>query len=226
LRSAFGAGNVSGDIRVDGNVRRAAWLPRLSDLFTSLRTSGATLAVNGNDVRVGGWLSAADREALTARLKPVFGTEAAIGALGDAAADAVRAANEQVLSALGAIGTSGVSPDTVVRTMNLAIINFPTGSSEIPAESNEVIRRSAEAISKTENATIEISGHTDNVGSSSANLALSQARADSVKTALVNAGAPATRLVTRGYGDSRPRASNDSEYGRFQNRRIEYSVVQ
>jgi OOP family OmpA-OmpF porin len=54
---------------------------------------------------------------------------------------------------------------------------------------------------------------------------LSQARAEAVKAALIAAGAPAARLVARGYGDTQPRASNDSEHGRFQNRRIEYRVA-
>jgi outer membrane protein OmpA-like peptidoglycan-associated protein len=46
-----------------------------------------------------------------------------------------------------------------------------------------------------------------------------------VKTALVDAGVPATMLTAKGYGDTRPRSTNDTEYGRFQNRRIEYTVV-
>jgi outer membrane protein OmpA-like peptidoglycan-associated protein len=57
-------------------------------------------------------------------------------------------------------------------------------------------------------------------------MALSQQRADAVRDALVSSGVPAAMLTTRGYGDTKPRAQNDTEYGRFQNRRIEYSVVQ
>jgi OmpA-OmpF porin, OOP family len=57
-------------------------------------------------------------------------------------------------------------------------------------------------------------------------MSLSQRRADAVKNALVADGVSGDVLLTRGYGDTKPRASNDTEYGRFQNRRIEYAVIQ
>ena len=140
--------------------------------------------------------------------------------------EAVRAANDKALSALSAIGTSGVSPDAVVQAMNLAIVNFASGSADIAQDSLEVIRKSAEAIKRAPAAsTVEIRGHTDNTGDPSNNLRLSQVRADAVRSALIAAGVPADRLTARGYGDTQPRAANETEYGRFQNRRIEYAVV-
>jgi OOP family OmpA-OmpF porin len=101
-----------------------------------------------------------------------------------------------------------------------------SGSAEIAQDSLEVIRKSAEAIKRAPvGSTVEIRGHTDNTGDPSNNMRLSQARADAVKSALISAGVPPKRLTARGYGDTQPRATNDSEYGRFQNRRIEYAVV-
>ena len=227
LRTTFGEANIDGNLSVDGNVKRLAWLPRLDDLLASLKTPGVEFSLNGNNINLGGWLSAADRQALSDKLRGIFGTQATIGSLGDAAGDAVRVANEKALSALGAIGTSGrVSPDEVVQAMNLAIINFSSGSAEIAPDSREVIRRSAEAIKQAPaGSTIEIGGHTDKTGDPARNLALSQARADAVKAELVSDGVPTSMLATKGYGDTRPRATNDTEYGRFQNRRIEYAVV-
>jgi flagellar motor protein MotB/uncharacterized protein YidB (DUF937 family) len=227
LRTTFGAGNVSGDLKVDRNVKRASWLPRAGDLVTALKTPGTEVSLNGNAVSVGGWLSASDRQALSDRLRGIFGPEATIHSRGDAAAAAVRSANDKALSVLGAIGTSGVSNGALVEAMNLAIINFPTGSAEIPAENVEIIRKSAEVIMRAPAApAIEIGGHTDNTGDASRNMALSQARADAVREVLVGAGVPAERLIARGYGETRPKATNDTEYGRFQNRRIEYSIAQ
>ncbi len=226
LRTTFGDANVDGTLRVDRNVRQAAWLPRLNELAAALRTPGVEFNVNGNNVSLGGWLSAADRQALGDKLRGIFGPQATVGSLGDAALNAVRAANDKALSALGAIGTSGVSSDAIVRAMNLAVINFSSGSADIPADNMEIIRKSAEAMKRAPaGSTIEIGGHTDNTGDSAANLALSQARADAVRSALVNAGVSASMITTKGYGDTKPRVSNDTEYGRFQNRRIEYAVV-
>jgi OOP family OmpA-OmpF porin len=158
-------------------------------------------------------------------LRGVFGTQANVGALEDAAAEAIRAANEKALSALSALGTSA-SAATIVQAANLAIINFATASAEIPADSMEIIRRSADAMKKVPaGTTIEVGGHTDNTGDQASNLTLSQQRADAVKSALVAAGVSSAMLSTKGYGDSKPRAANDTEYGRFQNRRIEYTVL-
>jgi len=137
----------------------------------------------------------------------------------------VRAANAKALSALGAIGV-GASPATLADAMNLAIINFATGSADIPAGDMEIIRQSAAALKRAPaGTTIEIGGHTDNTGDAASNLTLSQRRADAVKVALAAAGVQPAMRTTRGYGDAQPRATNDTEYGRFQNRRIEYSVV-
>jgi outer membrane protein OmpA-like peptidoglycan-associated protein/uncharacterized protein YidB (DUF937 family) len=226
LNTAYGEGNVSGDIRVDPNVKRAPWLPRLGDLFATVARPGVDVALDGDSINVGGWVSAADRAAITDRLHGIFGTETAVGTLGNPSVDAVRTANDNAVSALEAIGTSGVSPDSVVHAMNLGIVNFASGSAEIGTESAEVLRKSADAIKRMPpGSKIRIDGHTDNTGDAASNVALSQRRADAVKAALVSDGVSAVVLTTKGYGDTRPRASNDTEYGRFQNRRIEYSIA-
>ena len=225
LRATFGEANVQGDLRVDRNVKRAEWVPRVGELFAALKTPGAEFSMNGNTVNLGGWLSAAERQALGDRVRGILGPQATINAVGDAATETVRAANDKALSALRAVGTSGVTPDALEQAMNMAIINFPSGSAEIPADSMEIIRTSAEAIKRAPGgSTIEIRGHTDKSGDPARNMELSQARANAVKDALVAAGAPADVLTATGYGDTRPRATNDTEYGRFQNRRIEYVV--
>ena len=72
------------------------------------------------------------------------------------------------------------------------------------------------------NSTFTVEGHTDNIGSGSYNRRLSEMRADSVKRYLVTQyGVDESRIKVAGYGEERPLASNDTEYGRSQNRRVE-----
>ena len=102
-------------------------------------------------------------------------------------------------------------------------IEFATGKATISAKSRAILEDIANQSSMT-NLRIEISGHTDNTGSSDANLTLSQARAEAVKVYL-NQLAPNTfplaRMQARGFGDQKPVGDNDTVQGRQANRRVE-----
>jgi OOP family OmpA-OmpF porin len=71
---------------------------------------------------------------------------------------------------------------------------------------------------------LTIAGHTDSQGDDRYNLALSQRRADAVKTYIVNAATDVGLISSVGYGESQPVESNDTEKGRTQNRRIEFKL--
>jgi outer membrane protein OmpA-like peptidoglycan-associated protein len=73
---------------------------------------------------------------------------------------------------------------------------------------------------------IEISGHTDDVGKPEDNLDLSQRRADAVKNWFVSKGIDASRIETRGAGQSEPILDNKGPDGRQKNRRIEFKLIQ
>jgi outer membrane protein OmpA-like peptidoglycan-associated protein len=81
-----------------------------------------------------------------------------------------------------------------------------------------------EFLRKNPDRTITIEGHTDSLGSHSYNLELSQRRADAVRDFLVRSGISADRVVTRGLGEAYPVASNDTQAGRQQNRRVEIII--
>ena len=115
----------------------------------------------------------------------------------------------------------------LLDAMNMYIINFPSGDYHIvKPEDKAFLQKAAGYIKKLPpNVVIEVGGHTDNKGSKPSNMVLSDNRAKAVKTELVGLGVKDTVLETKPYGDSKPKTSNDTEDGRFQNRRIEYSAI-
>jgi outer membrane protein OmpA-like peptidoglycan-associated protein len=101
-------------------------------------------------------------------------------------------------------------------------VNFATGSAEITDEFARVLDGAAQLITEhPEIQLLEIQGHTDNTGSDAINNPLSQARADAVRNYLISRGVEPSRLVAKGYGSSKPVASNSTDAGKYQNRRID-----
>jgi outer membrane protein OmpA-like peptidoglycan-associated protein/tetratricopeptide (TPR) repeat protein len=103
-------------------------------------------------------------------------------------------------------------------------IFFDTGKSTLRAESNAELDRLVKLLKDVPGLKIEISGHTDNTGSATLNETLSQARAEAVVTYLTSKGIQGSRLTAKGYGASKPVASNNNEDGRQQNRRTEFEI--
>ena len=100
-------------------------------------------------------------------------------------------------------------------------VTFDTGKATLRPESLGRLDLVVEFMAHKKNMRIEISGHTDNAGKKKANQVLSEKRAQACRDYLVSKGIEPGRIVTRGYGDERPIASNDTEQGRQRNRRIE-----
>jgi len=136
----------------------------------------------------------------------------------------IRQASARASAALSAL-RPGFSAQDLVSAVNLNVINFSTGSAEVPAGSYDFLNRAAAAFKAAPAGTVvEVGGHTDNVGNSAANLQLSQQRADAIRNYLVQQGVNPGMLTTKGYGDTRPLSTNDTDAGRFRNRRIEFTV--
>ena len=103
-------------------------------------------------------------------------------------------------------------------------IRFESGRASIDPDSAGLLDRLTETALRCPTADIEIAGHTDADGEDAFNQALSEKRAQAVMDYLVKAGLPAGRFTATGYGSTQPVASNDTDEGKAQNRRIDFLV--
>lgn len=116
--------------------------------------------------------------------------------------------------------------ESVAATIELEPIQFAVGSAEILPASEITLAAVAQTLNENPQITVAIEGHTDNDGDPASNLQLSQDRADSVKTFLVEqGGVDESRMTTEGFGETQPIADNGTEEGRAENRRIEFIVT-
>ena len=129
-----------------------------------------------------------------------------------------------------AIPTRGIPtmamPMAAMPTSALALnVYFATNSDRISSKYYAGLNKLGEALTRLQSS-VELSGHTDSVGSDQTNQLLSERRAMSVKQYLdQHFSLPSERLIAKGYGKSRPRATNNTESGRRQNRRIEVASL-
>jgi len=126
-------------------------------------------------------------------------------------------------------GTNPLNPEDDVVKIDVPIvlegITFATGKADITPESESVLNGALKTLQTYPDIIVEISGHTDNVGSNASNLSLSQRRADAVRAWLIIKGVNADRLIAKGYGEDSPRVPNDSADNKRMNRRIEFKRI-
>jgi OOP family OmpA-OmpF porin len=124
---------------------------------------------------------------------------------------------------------AGVQVDAVgcplKGSITLEGVNFEHNSAALTVASHPALDAIADGLKKHPRLKIEIQGHTDSTGSPPYNLKLSQKRADSVRTYLLEKGANEDQLVAKGYGQTQPVASNKTADGRAKNRRVVMYVV-
>jgi OOP family OmpA-OmpF porin len=106
-----------------------------------------------------------------------------------------------------------------------ADLRFRHDSAELEAPTDRALDEVAAALQTHPAARVRVEGHTDNTGNPERNVALSQQRADAVKTYLTEHGAAADQIEATGYGQAKPLATNDTPEGRAQNRRTELVLV-
>ncbi len=108
--------------------------------------------------------------------------------------------------------------------LTLGDVLFTSGRADLKVGATSNLDRLVAFLNQNPNRNVEIEGHTDSVGTDDYNQALSQRRADSVRSFLVRQGVSGTRLSASGMGEHRPVAENESASGRQQNRRVEIII--
>jgi OmpA-OmpF porin, OOP family len=113
-------------------------------------------------------------------------------------------------------GSMGISLDRVA---------FESGSARLTPDSERQVKNIATVLRTYPKSTVVVAGHTDNIGSDPANVALSRARAETIASELRSAGVAADRIRVEAYGSQKPMADNATEQGRAQNRRVTLDVT-
>jgi outer membrane protein OmpA-like peptidoglycan-associated protein len=169
---------------------------------------------------------AAALEALTAKVKALVPHTEVVAAAPVTAEQSVSNSLSASQTALTAIDPNNVDVNALVKALNLQIINFASGSSEIPADNKAILDQAVTLLNKVSGVKLNVGGHTDSTGNAASNKALSQRRAQAVVDYLTSKGVDASKLVAQGHGSDQPVAENTTDEGRFKNRRIEFSVAQ
>lgn len=121
------------------------------------------------------------------------------------------------------VDRNGCPPPPAASCKNFNLeIEFDTAKADIKPAFDKEIKQVADFLKENMGSTASIEGHTDNVGAADMNMKLSQRRADSVRNYLIKKfGIAADRITAKGFGLTKPRASNKTAKGRYENRRVE-----
>ena len=135
--------------------------------------------------------------------------------------------SEQLAQALHTLPSKSIKTVDDGAVISLGGATFITGSDELSVEALVAVSQLAQPLVANK-AAVRIAGHTDNVpisgGRFPSNWELSAARAISVARVLIASGVPPQRIAVVGYADTKPLASNETEFGRQENRRVEVFV--
>jgi len=119
-------------------------------------------------------------------------------------------------------GTAALNGCPEIVAGSAIAIQFEFNSSVLKTSAYSTLDKLSSGLKANSSSIVQLDGHASAEGTDEYNMSLSRDRANSVKTYLVNAGIAAGRIATTAYGESRPLASNSTEAGRTQNRRVEF----
>ena len=219
-------GNEADKCRADVDDSFATDMPAAAQLATILpiikSVPNASMIIKGDEIVV----NAADADVLD---KLVADLQAAVPAMtirAEGPLDLQGEIDNSLVAADTAVNNLGENPDPrdVARALSIQVVNFELDKALIPEVNKLFLDRAATIIQEVPDMELMIIGHTDNQASNAYNMNLSRDRAEAVKEYLVSKGVDASKLTTKGMGESDPIADNSTEQGRFRNRRIEFTV--
>jgi outer membrane protein OmpA-like peptidoglycan-associated protein len=118
-----------------------------------------------------------------------------------------------------------IAPIEVGQSIKLNNVFYLTGKTTLKKESYPELDKVVKFLKENPGIIIELGGHTDNVGNAASNLALSKGRAASVETYLEKQGIAKDRILSKGYGMTKPVADNKTKEGKAKNRRVEFTIL-
>ncbi|MFM9946165.1 MAG: OmpA family protein [Bacteroidia bacterium] len=130
---------------------------------------------------------------------------------------------EEIQNTVSGAKVYRVGEGIIVEFNNKILFGFDKSDLNDGAKGN--IDKLVTVLGKYPDTNIEVQGHTDNTGTDSYNMALSKRRAAAVSNHLISRGISSRRTSTKGYGESAPNYSNDTEESRAQNRRVEFLIT-
>ncbi len=184
------------------------------------RLAQAHAAAKADDARVAAGQGERDKIQLAARTRDVntanTATQAALGQRDQAAEQAARLQAE--------VDQLKATPTPRGLVLTLGDVLFDTGRAQLNSGSGRKLDQLAQFLNDHPERRVQIDGFTDSVGTDSYNLALSQQRADAVKSSLITRGINPSRIGSQGYGKGFPVADNADSGGRQLNRRVEVVI--
>ena len=221
-RNELDAAEAAAAAHDEQGIAQPAYLAAQTAHLAQLKASA-----KANDARVAAGKADRDQIQLSARTKEVGSALSARDqAMQKAAnADAERdQATQQTAAVQAELDALKAKPTDRGLVLTLGDVLFDTGKADLNPGASRNLDQLVQFLTDHQERRVEIDGYTDNVGTDSFNLDLSQRRADTVRSVLVNRGIDSTRIATRGYGKDFGVASNVDSGGRQLNRRVEIVI--
>ena len=209
VRELYGADRVIDQLGVGTLVAPPNWSKQVQKLLTPelKQVSRGQVSVQGNVVEIKGEVSNESvRQSLVSQM------------LSDL--------NNATYTVRNGLRVAAAGQDKVDGALANRVIEFEPGSADLTSSGQAVLDQLMTVLRELPGRRFEVIGHTDVLGARSTNVALSVARAESVRNYLARKGLAESLFIASGVGPDRPVASNDTAEGRARNRRIEFRVVQ